>query len=161
MNPRATSGSGSNTPGTESTRPAGAGDANAETVRFSVSLPSDLLGELDRRMIDGGYSSRSELVRDLIRDRMAEDRWQAGEDEVFGALTIIYDHHRKMLTERIVQAQHRRLVNVLCATHVHVDHHNCLEAIILKGKPAEVERMALEIGGLKGVRSARLSPALP
>lgn len=135
--------------------------AQSETVRFSVSLPADLLHELDRRMIDGGYASRSELVRDLIRDRMAQDRWQAGDEEVFGVLTIIYDHHRKKLTERVVQAQHRRLVNVLCATHVHVDHHSCLEAIILRGKPAEIERMALEIGGLKGVRSARLSPALP
>ena len=132
-----------------------------ETVRFSVSLPGALLEELDRRMTRQGYSSRSELLRDLIRERLAQDRWEHGRAAAFGVLTILYDHHVKGLTERIMEVQHSKLVNVLCTTHVHVDHHNCLEAIILKGRPGEIERMALEIGGLKGVRTARLSPALP
>ena len=129
-------------------------------ARFSVSLPASLLGSLDAEMISQGYSSRSEFVRDLIRDRLAQHAWDAGEEEVFGVLTILYDHHRRGLTERIMGIQHSRLVNVLCTTHVHVSHDDCLEAIILKGLPQEIERMALTIGGLKGVRSARLSPAV-
>lgn len=130
-------------------------------TRFTVSLPSSLLATLDAEMIEQGYSSRSEFVRDLIRDRLAQKTWDHGQDEVFGVLTILYDHHQRGLAERIMEAQHTRLVNVLCTTHVHVTHHDCLEAIILKGRPAEIERMALTIGGLKGVRSARLSPAVP
>jgi CopG family nickel-responsive transcriptional regulator len=128
-----------------------------ETVRFTVSLPASLLDEMDARMVSRGYASRSELVRDLIRDRLGEERWATGEEEVNGVLTILYDHHRRGLTGRIVDAQHSHLVNVLCSTHVHVSHHLCLEAIILKGRPAEIQRMALKIGGLKGVQSARLS----
>lgn len=129
--------------------------------RFSVSLPQELLGRLDSEMIDEGYSSRSEFVRDLIRDRLAERTWQEGAEEVFGVLTILYDHHHRGLAERIMEAQHTHLVNVLCTTHVHVSHHDCLEAIVLRGRPSEVERMALTIGGLKGVRCAKLSPAVP
>lgn len=130
-------------------------------TRFSISLPTSLLVSLDGEMIAKGYSSRSEFVRDLIRDRLAQKTWDAGEDEVFGVLTILYDHHHRGLAEKIMEAQHSRLVNVMCTTHVHVTHHDCLEAIILRGSPAEIERMALTIGGLKGVRSARLSPAVP
>ena len=130
-------------------------------TRFSVSLPSSLLETLDAEMIEQGYSSRSEFVRDLIRDRLAQNTWEEGEDEAFGVLTILYDHHQRGLAEKIMEAQHTRLVNVMCTTHVHVTHHDCLEAIILKGRPSEIERMALTIGGMKGVRSARLSPAVP
>ena len=130
-------------------------------TRFSVSLPASLLNHLDEEMIEAGYSSRSEFVRDLIRDRMAQRTWQEGTDEVFGVLTILYDHHQRGLAERIMEMQHGHLVNVLCTTHVHVSHHDCLEAIVLRGRPAEVEKMALGIGGLKGVRCARLSPAVP
>lgn len=130
-------------------------------TRFSISLPGSLLERLDGEMIGEGYSSRSEFVRDLIRDRMAERTWQDGTDEVFGVLTILYDHHHKGLAERIMEMQHGHLVNVLCTTHVHVSHRDCLEAIVLRGRPAEVEKMALGIGGLKGVRCARLSPAVP
>lgn len=125
--------------------------------RFSVSMPQTLLDRLDAEMVEGGYDSRSEFVRDLVRDRLAEKTWEDGEGEVFGVLSIIYDHHQRGLAERVMEAQHSHLVNVLCTTHVHVSHYDCLEAIVLRGNPAEVERMALRIGGMKGVRSARLS----
>lgn len=130
-------------------------------TRFSVSLAPDLLATLDAEMIEEGYSSRSEFVRDLIRDRIAQKTFERGDEEVFGVLSILYDHHVSGLAERIMEAQHTRLVNVLCTTHVHVTHHDCLEAIVLKGNGREIEQMALAIGGLKGVRSARLSPAVP
>ncbi len=143
------------------TVPKAAPAATDALTRFSISLPSSLLASLDAEMIEQGYSSRSEFVRDLIRDRLAQNTWDEGQDEVFGVLTILYDHHQRGLAERVMEAQHTRLVNVLCTTHVHVTHHDCLEAIILKGRPQEIERLALTIGGLKGVRAARLSPAVP
>jgi CopG family nickel-responsive transcriptional regulator len=128
-----------------------------ETIRFSVSLPKPLLDELDRRVVGKGYASRSELVRDLIRERLVEEAWERGDEEVAGVLTIVYDHHQRELTQHILDIQHRQYVHVVATTHVHIDHHNCLETIILRGLPAEIERLSQEIGGLRGVRFADLT----
>ncbi|WP_295389181.1 nickel-responsive transcriptional regulator NikR [uncultured Thiodictyon sp.] len=128
-----------------------------ETIRFSVSLPRPLLDELDRRVVGKGYASRSELVRDLIRERLVENTWERGDEEVAGVLTIVYDHHQRELTQQIVDIQHQEYVRVVATTHVHIDHHNCLETIILRGLPAQIERLSLEIGGLRGVRFSELT----
>jgi len=130
-----------------------------DLARFTVSLPDRLLRELDARFLDRGYASRSELVRDLIRERLVENCWAQGDQEVFGVLTISYDHHQKGLTERLTDVQHHALVNVLCSTHVHVDHHHCLEIIIVRGRPKEIEQIATRVGGLKGVRFSKLTRA--
>lgn len=130
-----------------------------ETIRFTVSLSRQLLDQLDDRVHRREYASRSELVRDLIRERIIGDRWAAGDQDVVGVLTISYDHHQRGLAERIMDVQHNRYVNVLCTTHVHLDHHHCLETIIIKGHPPEIERIADEIAGLKGVRFAELTRA--
>ncbi|WP_295429283.1 nickel-responsive transcriptional regulator NikR [uncultured Thiodictyon sp.] len=128
-----------------------------DTIRFSVSLPRPLLDELDRRVVGKGYASRSELVRDLIRERLVEDAWERGDEEVAGVLTIVYDHHQRELTQHILEVQHQEYVHVVASTHVHIDHHNCLETIILRGLPTQIERLSLEIGGLKGVRFSALT----
>ena len=130
-----------------------------DTIRFSVSLPRPLLEELDRQLIRPGYTSRSEFVRDLIREKMVEAAWEGAEEGVMGVLTIIYDHHQRDLSQRIIDVQHRGFVHVLCATHVHMDESNCLETIVLQGRPAEIEHISNEIGGLRGVRFARLTRA--
>lgn len=135
------------------------GARNEETHRFTVSLPAYLLEELDRRMVDKGYASRSELVRDLIRERMVEETWADEDAEVYGVLTISYDHHQRELSDKLVDIQHNQYTNVLCATHVHLDHHHCLETIVIKGRPGEIERIALAIGGLKGVVFSKLTRA--
>lgn len=131
-------------------------DNTADTIRFSVSLPGNLLEELDRRVTSRGYASRSELVRDMIRERLVEDAWQTG-DEVAGVLVITFDHHQRELAQKLIDIQHIQDVHVLCSTHVHLDQHNCLETIILKGRPPEIEHIAAEIGGLKGVKFAKLT----
>jgi CopG family nickel-responsive transcriptional regulator len=123
-----------------------------DTARFTVSLPKELLGELDARLGKRGYASRSEFVRDLIRDKIVDDKWQDPKTEVVGVLTISYDHHQPGLTGRLLEVQHNRY-------HVHLDHHNCLETIIIKGKPRQIEQIATRIGGLRGVRLARLTKA--
>ncbi|QIK38272.1 nickel-responsive transcriptional regulator NikR [Caldichromatium japonicum] len=129
------------------------------TIRFSVSLPKSLLDALDERVIDKGYASRSELVRDLIRERLIESIWEDGETEVAGVLTLVYDHHDRTLTQRILDIQHRDYVHVVATTHVHLDHHNCLETIILYGKPAQIAHLSAELSGLRGVRFAKLTRA--
>lgn len=128
-------------------------------VRFTVSLPRGLLKDLDRRMISKGYASRSEFVRDLIREQLVQERWQDEGADVVGVLTILYDHHQRELPERIMEIQHHSYVNVLCNTHVHLDHDDCLEAIFIQGKPKEVEKLSLTIGGLRGVKFAKLTRA--
>jgi len=128
-------------------------------TRFSVSLPDSLLGELDRRVTRRGYASRSELVRDMIRERLVEDKWKAGNQAVVGVLTIGYDHRQRDLNQKLVDIQHGRYANILCSTHVHLDRDNCLEIIIIRGKPEEIERIALASGGLRGVRFAKLTRA--
>ncbi len=130
-----------------------------ETIRFSVSLPRPLLDELDRRVVGRGYASRSELVRDLIRERLVEETWEKGDEEVAGVLTIVYRHHQRELNQHILDIQHRELVHVVATTHVHLDHHNCLETIIIRGRPTEIEALSLEIRGLKGVRFSDLTRA--
>jgi CopG family nickel-responsive transcriptional regulator len=132
---------------------------NDTAIRFSVSLPGKLLGELDRRVVSRGYASRSELVRDLIREKIVEEKWEDEGEDVVGVLVIVFDHHQKDLAEKVIHAQHQRHVNILCSTHVHMDHLNCLETIIIKGRPPEIEKIAIEIGGLRGVRFARLTRA--
>ena len=127
--------------------------------RFSISLPEPLLAELDRWVMRRGYASRSELVRDLIRERMVEDKWESDADRVVGVLTISYDHHQRGLSQKILDLQHSRHVNILCTTHVHLDRDNCLEIIIIKGRPQEIERIAIKSGGLRGVRFAKLTRA--
>ncbi len=127
--------------------------------RICVSLPASLLRELDRRVIRRGYASRSEFVSDLIREQMVEDKWAAGKEQVVGVLTITYDHHQSGLPQRLIDVQHRKHINVLCTTHVHLDRGHCLETIIIRGRPREIERLAIRSGGLRGVRFAKLTRA--
>jgi CopG family nickel-responsive transcriptional regulator len=126
------------------------------TRRFTVSLPAALMDELDRRLEAGGHESRSELVRDLIRGELVREMWSDESGEVHGVLTICYDHHRRGLKDRLHAIGHRHYVHTLCSTHVHLDHDNCLETIILRGTPAEIGRLAQSIRGLKGVVFAEL-----
>jgi len=134
--------------------------AKSERVtRFTVSLPDSLLTDLDRRVIRRGYSSRSEFVRDLIRERMVEDKWEANAEKVIGVLTIGYDHHQRGLLQKIVDLHHSQYVNILCTTHVHLDRHNCLETVIIQGRPKEIERISVKSAGLRGVRFAKLTRA--
>jgi CopG family nickel-responsive transcriptional regulator len=130
-----------------------------ELARVTVSLPEGLLNELDQRFIAQGYASRSELVRDMIREKLVEERWSAEDEEVFGVLTISYDHHQRGLTEKINHTQHHSYINVLCTTHVHLDHNHCLETIIVRGKPGEIEQLVTKIGGMRGVRFSKLTRA--
>jgi CopG family nickel-responsive transcriptional regulator len=130
-----------------------------ELARVTVSLPEALLKELDSRFTDQGYASRSELVRDMIREKLVEERWAGEQNEVFGVLTISYDHHQRGLTEKINHIQHHSYINVLCNTHVHLDYQHCLETIIVRGKPKEIEQLSTRIGGMRGVRFSKLTRA--
>ena len=134
-------------------------------IRFSVSLPQNLLVTLDERLTHKGYSSRSEIVRDMIREKLNEEIWSNSAENTQGVavLTIIYDQHQRELNQRMIDIQHTNThsgnVEILCNTHVHLDHNNCLETIILRGKGSNIEKISIEIGGLKGVKFSKLTRA--
>ncbi|MGH9739275.1 MAG: nickel-responsive transcriptional regulator NikR [Candidatus Acidiferrales bacterium] len=127
----------------------------AKLARTGVSLEQDLLKKFDDFIGKKGYQNRSEAIRDLIRERLVQE--ESDENKmVVGSLTFIYDHHRHNLTEKLVAAQHQAGDNVLAATHVHLDHHNCLEVIIMKGRGSDLRNLANGILSLRGVKHGQL-----
>jgi len=124
-------------------------------TRTGVSLEQDLLRKFDDVISKKGYQNRSEAIRDLIRERLITEDLDENKT-VVGTLTFIYDHHRPNLTETLVAAQHRAGSNVLAATHVHLDHHNCLEVIMMRGRGGDLKKLADGILSLRGVKHGQL-----
>jgi len=129
----------------------------SELVRFSVSMDSRLLEKFDRVIAEKGYESRSEALRDLIRDNLVEGEWADGEAEVVGVVSLLYDHHTRGLGETLTGVQHDYHETVVSAVHVHLDHHNCFEALVVKGRAGDIHRMADRLGSLRGVKHARIT----
>jgi CopG family nickel-responsive transcriptional regulator len=124
--------------------------------RFSVSIESDLLDRILRMAKKHGWGNRSEAVRNVIRDLLVREEWQ-GDDEIVGTITIVYDHHKRELTDRLTSIQHDHHDAVLAATHIHLDHDNCLEMIAVKGTASDVQRIADALIGTRGVKHGKLT----
>lgn len=131
-------------------------EKDEKVARFTVSIEQNLLDFIDNHSAQKGYNSRSEFIRDLVREKIVEEKWDS-DAEGFGVLTVIYDHHHRELTEKMIELQHTNSLNVVCNLHVHINHHDCLETILLKGVPSEIERISSEIGALKGVKHTALT----
>jgi CopG family nickel-responsive transcriptional regulator len=126
--------------------------------RFSISMEEDLVKKFDGHLERRGYSNRSEAVRDLVRKALIDEEWQAGE-EVVGVITLVYDHHQRHLQDKLTEIQHDHHDKIISSTHVHMDHHNCLEVIIVKGEAREIREMADLLKAAKGVKSGELTAA--
>ncbi|MCI5146103.1 MAG: nickel-responsive transcriptional regulator NikR [Candidatus Electrothrix sp. AR3] len=124
--------------------------------RFSVSLEEQLLETFDGYIHRHGYSNRSEAVRDLIRNKLINEEWEQ-DSEVVGVVTLVYDHHQAQLQERITEAQHDYYQLITSTTHVHMDHNNCLEVTIVKGKASQVQQLAERMIALRGVKHGNLT----
>ena len=124
-------------------------------VRTGISLESDLLERFDRVIQKKGYNNRSEAIRDLVRDCVVAEEVEA-DRSVVGSLTMVYDHHRPQLSERLIHLQHHAHAKVLAATHVHLDHRNCLEVVIMKGRSSDMKRLADQILSLRGVKHGKI-----
>jgi CopG family nickel-responsive transcriptional regulator len=127
----------------------------AELVRTGVSIERELLDDFDKLIAKRGYSNRSEALRDLIRDALVAEQ-ATGNNPVVATLSMVYDHHRPELTEKLTQAQHHHHGNVLAATHVHLDDENCFEVVLMKGRAAEVKHLADHMLSLRGVKHGKL-----
>ena len=128
----------------------------SDIVRFGISLESELLDNFDSLIKPRKYSNRSEAIRDLIRGELLK-RDLEEDREVAGAITFIYDHHQRNLLNKIIDVQHDYQDIIQSSQHVHLDHHNCLEIVAVKGNSKEVNKLANTLRALKGVMHGSLS----
>lgn len=124
--------------------------------RFSVSLDDKLLGQFDRYIADHQYGNRSEAVRDLIRKAQVHEEWKA-DKEVVGVISLVYDHHQRQLQDRLTEIQHAFHHDVVSTTHIHLNHDDCLEVIIVRGKASRVRGLSDQLIALRGVKDGALN----
>jgi len=129
----------------------------SELSRIGVAIDSKLLQKFDDLIARRGYTNRSEAFRDLIRDALIEKTAERPDSIVVGTVTLVYDHHVRMLSDRLTEMQHDHYHHVLSTLHVHLDHDNCLEVLVLKGKAAFVRKLADALISTKGVKHGRLT----
>lgn len=127
-----------------------------ELVRLSLSIEKPLFDRLERLVKRSGYTNRSEFVRDMIRERLVEGEWQR-DQEVLGTVTLVYDHNRRQLSEKLTHLQHHHHEQVLVSTHVHLTRDLCAEVILIRGKASQVQSLADTLRKQKGVYHAELT----
>ena len=125
-------------------------------TRFGMSLNSQLLEKFDQLIKKQGYSNRSEAIRDLIRDKLIDEEWEKRDAKTIGVFSLVYDHHQRDLSKKLTQVQHQYTGAIVSSTHIHIDHDNCLEVIILKGKSSEIRAISNELQSIKGVKHGKL-----
>src|SRR6185295_6375241 len=125
-------------------------------VRFGVSLDHRLLEEFDDLIARKEYATRSEAIRDLLRDSLVGQQWNETQETV-GTITMVYDHHVRSLTDKLVETQHRFTHTILSGMHVHLDHDHCLEVLVVRGKGREVKKLADLLIGTKGVKHGKFT----
>lgn len=124
--------------------------------RFGISLEKKLLDEFDKLIKKKNYSNRSEAFRDLIRQELVKEEWREG-GEVVGAITLVYDHHKRELVNKLTDIQHDFQGTIISTQHIHLDHNNCLELIAVKGSAANITKLADTLKSVKGVKHGTLS----
>ena len=126
-----------------------------ELARIGIAIPEELLEEFDKLIERRGYASRSEAVRDLVRKELVHEIAATPNAEVYGAVTLIYDHHARLLLDKLTDLQHQYHGAVMSSVHVHLDHDNCLEVILVRGKSKLVQKLADSLIATKGVKHGR------
>lgn len=130
---------------------------DTKLIRFGVSADTRLLEKFDAMIIEKSYANRSEAIRDLIRDQLVEHAWTESMEDVVGTLTLVYNHESRELTERLTKLQHHHHSEIISTLHVHLDEHNCLEVLVLKGQSKIIKRLADRLIGTKGVKHGKLT----
>jgi CopG family nickel-responsive transcriptional regulator len=119
-------------------------------------MEESLLRQFDSLCDAKGYSNRSEALRDILRDQLVENELQRGDAEAVGTVTILYNHHQRELEGKLTEFQHSHLHSVISALHVHLDHHLCLEVLVLRGKTGTIQKIADGLIATKGVKHGKL-----
>lgn len=128
-----------------------------KVTRIGISVEPDLLKKFDRLIKRQGYETRSKAVRDLIRKALISETYEAGNKQVYGTITMVYDHHIGGVTDKLLHYQHDYRKNIMTTSHVHLDKQNCLEVVVVKGKAKSVKEMADKIASIRGMRHGELS----
>jgi CopG family nickel-responsive transcriptional regulator len=126
-------------------------------TRFGVSIEESLLKNFDRLISRKGYQNRSEALRDLIRESLVQEEWEEGKKETVGTLAIVYSHHTRELSRTLTDMQHRYYRSILSTLHIHLDEHNCLEVLVVKGRGEDIKKISNRLIGTKGVKHGKLS----
>ena len=129
----------------------------SELSRIGVAIDSGLLKKFDDLIAARGYTNRSEAFRDLIRDELVGEASEVPDAEVVGTLTLVYNHHVRLLSDKLTDLQHEHFDHILSTLHVHLDHDNCLEVLIIRGKAQRVKQIASALISTKGVKHGRLT----
>jgi CopG family nickel-responsive transcriptional regulator len=125
-------------------------------TRFGVSIESQLIKKFDALLARKGYATRSEAIRDMIRDTLVEQEWESGKHETVGTITIVYNHHTRELEHALTDMQHKSFHQIISTLHVHLDAHNCLEVLVVKGRSSDIQNIADRLIGTKGVKHGKL-----
>lgn len=128
-----------------------------ELTRFGVSINTSLLKRFDELILEKNYVNRSEAIRDLIRDRLVEEENKDDNIDVVGTITIVYNHEVHELSEMLTELQHKAYQAIVSSLHIHLDAHNCLEVLVVKGKGREIRMIADRLIGAKGVKHGKLT----
>lgn len=128
----------------------------SKIIRFGVSLEESLLERFDRRIQGKNYASRSEAIRDFIREDLVKAEWKLNTD-IVGVITMLYDHHKRELVNKLMDIQHDFGKAIISSQHIHLDHNNCLEIIAVSGPAREAEKLSDNLKSVKGVKHVTMS----
>jgi CopG family nickel-responsive transcriptional regulator len=126
-------------------------------MRFGVSADIRLLSKFDSMIAEKGYANRSEAIRDLIRVQLVEFDWSKDKKDMVGTITLVYNHEVREVTEKLTELQHHNHANIISSLHVHLDGHNCLEVLVVKGTSEKIKAISDKLTGTKGVKHGKLS----
>lgn len=129
----------------------------AKIERFGVSIADELLAAFDGLIDRKGYASRSEAIRDLIRDYLTGEAWRTGAGRAVGTVTLVYDHRVGDLQEKLTDIQHQKAQLVISSLHVHLDRHHCLEVLVVRGNARRIRKLADRLIGARGVKHGKLT----
>ncbi len=130
----------------------------SKLIRSSISIEEELLEKYDRHIKGKKYPTRSKAIIDLIREELVRKEWVEGKN-VAGAITLVYSHHKREIVNKLMSIQHDHHHIIISTQHVHLDHENCLEIVVVKGKPKEIENLSDKLRTVKGVRHGSLTMA--
>ncbi len=130
----------------------------SELSRIAMSIDKRLMDRFDKTLKNKGYTNRSEAIRDLIRDSLVEQEWES-DTEVVGTITLVYNHHTRELTDNLNDMQHKFYHDIISNLHVHLDEHNCLEVMVVRGRSSDIKQIADRMIGTRGVVHGKLTMA--
>ncbi|MFH1437935.1 MAG: nickel-responsive transcriptional regulator NikR [Pseudomonadota bacterium] len=124
--------------------------------RFGVSIEKQLLEKFDGLIRRRKYRNRSEAIRDLMRSALIEEEWRGGKKDVMGLISLLYDHHTRLLQSKLTKIQHDHHLKIVSTLHVHMDHRSCLEVMVVRGSAAEIQSLANRLISVRGVKHGKV-----